>query len=129
MIKTLRRTWLIDIDGVIFPHNGHLNIEYPHYEKALPGVKRFFRLIDKHDKLILLSSRPGRYEKITKWSLSKNNLRYDIILFHLPTGARVLVNDRKLDVPETAFSINLKRNARLEIPIKILKASKVEQIL
>jgi len=51
----LPKTWLIDIDGVIFPHNGYLESAE---ESPLPGVLDFFRALPEHD-VVLFAERPG----------------------------------------------------------------------
>ena len=55
-LSDLRKVWIIDIDGVIFPHNGHLDGR----DKPLPGVLSFFKGISKEDYIIIVTGRKDR---------------------------------------------------------------------
>lgn len=109
--KKLNATWFIDIDGVIFPHNAYLS--QTEIEKPLPGVIDFFRKLDPDDKVVLVTARAKKYELLTINSLNRSNIRYNFILFDLPTGPRVLINDKKESGMDTAYSINVERNVGL----------------
>jgi len=108
-ISTLRHTWLIDIDGTVLEHNGHLKDG----DSLLPGVREFWANIPQHDAIILLSARDERYREHTLAFMVTEGLRFDGALFGLPTGERVLINDRKNSGLPTAFAVNLPRNVGL----------------
>ncbi len=108
-LSPLSHTWLIDIDGTILKHNGYLESN----DQLLEGIKEFWIMIPKNDYIILLTSRSKSYEKRTIEFLNINNLRYNQIVFNLPTGERILLNDTKPSGLQTAIAINLKRNAGL----------------
>ncbi len=110
----LPKTWFIDIDGVIFPHNGYLNLPEGGFEKPLPGVLNFFKKIPKGDIVILCTARKEIYREITEYSLNKAGINYKVLLMELNTGVRVLINDKKNNEMITAYSINLKRNSGLD---------------
>ena len=83
-------------------------------DKLLKGVKLFFRKIPKKDKIIITTSRNKEYSKITIDFLKKNKINFDEIIFNLPFGERILINDIKPKKKlRTAKSINLKRNSGL----------------
>ena len=42
--------------------------------------------------------------------LEENAVRYDMILFNMPMGERIVVNDRKPSGLETAVAVNLDRD-------------------
>ena len=108
--KNLSHTWFIDLDGTILEHNGYL---FKKKDKLLKGVKLFFRKIKK-DKIIITTSRNRKYSKITIKFLKKNKINFDEIIFKLPYGERILINDIKPKKKlRTAKSINLKRNSGL----------------
>jgi hypothetical protein len=109
-LSCLPHTWLIDIDGTIFLHNGHKTGP----DQLLPGVKEFWDAIPEHDCIILLSARMSNEAEQTAAALRAFGLRYDRILYDLPKGERVLVNDRKPGGLVTAHSINLERDAGLQ---------------
>ena len=105
----LKKTWLIDLDGTIIEHNSHINGT----NKLLPGVKKFWKKINKKDIIIILTARESKYRMKTIKFLKDNNLRYNKILFDLNVGERILINDKKPDGLKTSVSINVKRNKGL----------------
>ena len=52
-LSTLAHTWLIDLDGTVLAHNGHLGGQ----DDLLPGVKEFWQQIPAADTVVLLSAR------------------------------------------------------------------------
>jgi len=111
-LSDLPKTWLIDIDGVIFEHNRYLKNNRGK-EKLLPGVKKFFDNVPKGDKIILLSARSKKWKEYTIKQLKINKVRYNAIIFNLPVGERILINDIKPGGLKTAIAINIKRNKGL----------------
>ena len=109
--KNLSHTWFVDLDGTILEHNAYL---IKKKDKLLKGVKSFFRKIPKGDKIIITTSRDKKYSKITINFLRKNKIKFNKIIFNLPFGERILINDIKPKKKmRTAKSINLKRNSGL----------------
>jgi hypothetical protein len=108
-IKKNGKTWFIDIDGVIFEHNGYLksNVDA---EKPLPGITDLFRKIADADVVVLVTARKSSYKEKTIRSLYTNKIRFDYLIMDLPTGARYLINDTKPDGTNTAFAFNLSRD-------------------
>jgi hypothetical protein len=88
-------------------------------DKILDGVIDFFSKIMPQDKVILTTSRQKKYEADLKKFLKKFNLRYDEIIFDLPFGERVLINDKKSSGLKTAYAINKERNAPLLVNFSI----------
>ena len=77
-------------------------------------MKLFFKKIPKKDKIIITTSRNKKYSNITIKFLKKNKIKFDNIIFNLPFGERILINDIKPKKKlRTAKSINLKRNSGL----------------
>ena len=114
-LSALPKTWIIDVDGTIVEHNGYLKGE----DKLLDGVIDFFSKITPKDKVILTTSRQKKYEADLKKFLKKFNLRYDEIIFDLPFGERILINDKKLSGLKTAYAINKDRDAPLLVNFSI----------
>lgn len=100
------KTWVLDIDGVIFTHNGHLRGP----DKLLKNFGNFFKKINSDDYIILLTSRKKKFKKITESALKKYKIRYNRIVFNIPMGERILINDKKADGTPTVFSLNTTRN-------------------
>lgn len=106
--KNLNHTWLIDLDGTIVKHNHYL---LNNKDLLLSGARSFLKKIPKNDVIIFLTSRKNKFKKMTFDFLSKNKIRYNSIIFDLPYGERILINDIKpKNNLKTAISINLKRD-------------------
>ena len=105
-LSSLNHSFIIDIDGTIFKHNGHLDGE----DSLLDGVIEFWQKIPVSDFILLLTSRKEKFKQTTENALKKNGLRFDLIIYDVPTGERVLINDAKPSGLKTAHAINLKRN-------------------
>ena len=106
-LSTLPKTWIIDLDGTIFKHNGYLK---EREEIPLPGVKQIFAQLSYDDYVIITTSRPEKFRQITERNLNKTGIRYNLLLMGLPIGERILINDVKLSGLKTSYAINLKRN-------------------
>jgi hypothetical protein len=105
------KTWFIDLDGTLVVHNGYKNGG----DVLLDGVKEFFENLPKEDFVIITTSRDVNFKIQTVDFLKKNNIRFNDIIFGLPTGERVLINDKKPDGTITSFSLNINRNGGLSI--------------
>ncbi len=108
-LSLLPHTWLIDVDGTIVRHNGH-KLER---EELLEGVREFWSQIPDADVVVLLSARTQAEMGPTLDFLKQHGCRYDHVLFSLPVGERILVNDSKPGGLNTAMSINVKRDTGL----------------
>jgi hypothetical protein len=106
ILSTLPQTWLIDIDGTIFTHNGYLEGGDQLHESA----KTFLESLPESDTIILLTSRTAKHRESTERALQRWNIRYHQIIFDLPTGERILINDRKPRGLDTALAINVERD-------------------
>ena len=106
--KNLSHTWFIDLDGSIVKHNGYI---VDKEDSLLDGVSVFFRNIPTKDIIIITTSRKKKFKKKTIEFLKKNKIRFNEIMFNLPYGERILINDIKPNQKlNTSISINLKRN-------------------
>jgi len=109
-LSSLPHTWIIDIDGTIFKHNGHKE----NGDQLLAGVKEFWQRIPFEDTIILMSAREQLYAEATLDFLHSNSIRYDKVIFGLPKGERILVNDTKPSGLVTAYAINVTRDKGLD---------------
>ncbi len=109
-LSNLRKTWIIDVDGVIFAHNKYLGVKGMS-EKPLPGVVKFMKKIDSKDYVIIITARHERYRSLTQKLLKKNRIRYNLLLMDMPKGERILINDKKPGGLKTAYAINLNRDS------------------
>ena len=106
-LSTLAHTWFIDIDGTIFKHEG---LWEDGEDSLLPGVRDLWNSIPQDDCIILTTARNSFSAEQTKQALKRFNLRYDKIIFDLPVGERIVVNDTKPTGLDTAIAWNVSRN-------------------
>lgn len=114
-LSPLPHTWLFDVDGTLVVHNGHLNGG----DRLLPGVKETFAQIPEHDHIILLTARKEGHSQALEEFLQANGIRYDRILYGMPQGERIVINDCKPSGLKTAYAANKERNAHLDLKVVI----------
>jgi len=114
-LSSLPKTWIIDLDGTILKHNGYKEGK----DELLKGVKEFFDVIPNEDTIIILTSRATKYADQTIKFLKQNKIRYDHIIFNIPFGERILINDKKESGLITAYAINKERNSPFDIKFEI----------
>jgi len=114
-LSSLPKTWIIDLDGTIVRHNGY---KYGK-DELLEGVKDFFNKISNEEEIIILTSRKLEYKEQTINFLKENNIRFNHIIFDLPYGERILINDKKESGLLTAYAINKERDEKINIEIDI----------
>ena len=107
IMSTLAKTWIIDLDGTLLKHNGY---KIDGNDTILDGVKEYLDTIPQDDKIIILTSRKEEYREMTLRFLKNNNIRYDEIIFNIPYGERIVINDRKASGLDMAYSFNINRN-------------------
>lgn len=113
ILSTLSKTWIFDLDGTLLKHNGY---KTDGVDTLLPGAKEYLEEIPSEDKIIIFTSRTDEYREMTIDFLKKHNVRYDEILFNMPMGERIVVNDRKPSGIDMAIAININRDG-FEMPI------------
>lgn len=92
VVSTLPKTWIIDLDGTLLKHNGYL---IDGKDTLLPKSIDFLKQIPPEDYILLLTARSLKYQEQTLEFLKNNNIKYDKIIFEIPPGERVLINDCK----------------------------------
>ncbi len=112
ILSTLPKTWIFDLDGTLVKHNGY---KLDGKDTLLEGAKEYIRSIPAEDKIVIFTSRTDVYKAETLCFLEQNGIRYDEILFNMPMGERIVVNDRKPSGIEMAIAINCDRD-RLRLP-------------
>ena len=115
-LSLLPHTWIIDLDGTVLRHNGYKLGS----DELLPGVERFLDSIPPSDFIIFISAREEEFKEQTVDFLDKCNIRYDTVIFGVPSGERILINDIKPSGLLTAHAINVIRDSGLgELAISI----------
>ena len=107
ILSTLPKTWIFDIDGTIVKHNGY---KIDGHDTLLEGAKEYLGSIPADDRIIILTSRTDEFRQMTLDFLKNNEIRYDDIIFNVPMGERIVVNDRKPSGLNMAIAINLERD-------------------
>lgn len=112
VMTTLGKTWLLDLDGTLVKHNGY---KIDGEDRLLPGAEQLLAQIRPEDTVILLTSRGPECREKTESFLRRHTIRYDHIVFGLPYGERILINDRKPSGREMAFAVNTRRDHACEL--------------
>ncbi len=107
ILSTLPKTWIFDLDGTILKHNGY---KVDGIDTLLVGAKEYLDAIPKEDKIMILTSRTEQYRQMTLDFLERHEIRYDEILFQMPMGERIIINDRKPSGLDMAIAINIDRD-------------------
>lgn len=113
ILSTLSKTWIFDLDGTLLKHNGY---KEDGTDSVLPGVRAYLSGIPSGDKIVILTSRTEEYREETVLFLAQEGIRYDEILFNMPVGERIVVNDRKPSGLDMAVAFNLDRDI-FELPV------------
>jgi len=114
MINRMGRTFFIDIDGTLVRHKTAVEldnmIETPINEELLPGVLELWDHFEIDDCIVITTARRNRHRGITERIFKDNNLRYNMMLFELESGPRILINDTPNISVQKASAINVRRN-------------------
>ena len=112
VLSTLSKTWIFDLDGTLLKHNGY---KIDGFDTVLPGAIEYLKTIPEEDKIVIFTSRTDEYKQMTLNFLKEQGIRYDEILFNMPMGERIIVNDRKPSGLDMSVALNIDRD-RFELP-------------
>ena len=105
MEKISPKTLFVDFDGTTFYHAT---------ENIIPGTKeKFDEWNEKGYTIIITTARPSSAKEQTLRALDENGLQYHAIIFDLPNGDRVVLNDIK-EGKNRAFAINIERDKGID---------------
>ena len=107
VLSTMAKTWFFDLDGTIVKHNGY---KTDGKDTLLSGAKQYLEGLPDCDRVVLVTSRTEECREETLRFLKENHIRYDEILFNLPMGERIIVNDRKPSGLDMAVALNMERD-------------------
>ncbi|MDR1440010.1 MAG: hypothetical protein LBJ10_08385 [Clostridiales bacterium] len=114
VVSALKKTWLLDLDGTLLRHNGYLLGG----DELLDGAEEFLASI-AGDAVVILTARGEECRGETVAFLKGHGIRYDHIVFGLPAGERILMNDRKPSGMATALAINKDRDAPVRCAVAV----------
>lgn len=106
-LSMLPKTWIFDLDGTLLKHNGY---KADGRDTILDGAKEYLDALPAEDFILVLTSRTDEYREMTITFLKENGIRYDEILFHMPMGERIVVNDRKPSGIAMSVAVNMDRD-------------------
>ncbi len=116
-VQHLRKTILCDIDGCIFKHSGSMSgvLDKQNEVELLPGVKEAFRRWDQKSYcVVLITARKECMKELTEKQLAKFGLFYDQLIMGVGNGARIVINDHKVNddgsITPRALAFDLPRN-------------------
>lgn len=105
------KTIFIDIDGTVLRHNGDLSKQMLTPAIVLPEVmERFNEWNRKGYYIVLTTGRKECMREMTVKALLDNGIFYDQLVMGLPRGERILINDTKPDMDQTARAFVVVRN-------------------
>lgn len=107
ILSTLPKTWVFDLDGTLLKHNGY---KIDGYDTVLDGAAEYLHKLPENDRIVLFTSRTEECRQMTVDFLKTAGIRYDVILFGMPMGERIMVNDRKPSGLDMAVALNLDRD-------------------
>ena len=107
ILSTLPKTWIFDLDGTLLKHNGY---KLDGEDSLLEGAKEYLDNLPREDRIVIFTSRKDIYREMTLDFLARNAVRYDDILFEMPMGERIIVNDRKPSGIDMAVAVNCDRD-------------------
>lgn len=111
-LSSLGHTWILDLDGTLVKHNGY---KIDGEDSFLEGVEAFLESITPKDMVIILTSRTKEYSGQTEAFLQEHKVRYDAIIYDVPYGERILVNDDKPSGLRTAIAVRKERDGGLHL--------------
>jgi hydroxymethylpyrimidine pyrophosphatase-like HAD family hydrolase len=119
------KTWFVDFDGTLVTHSSHRSDT----DTILNGTKLFFEeVVGELDHVIITTARSCEHRERIERFLKSHGIRFSLIICGLPSGARIVLNDKKPDGSITAYAYNLERDEGIinEIFPMILKSSELE---
>lgn len=124
--EELDKTWFVDLDGTVLKHRTNDEIDSfinkygkkSHLEEVpLVDRIRFFRNLPKSSSIIITTARLEHQREHTLRTLDHLKIPYNNIIFNIPSGPRVVVNDIKPPLTvgnkhylDTAYALNVDRN-------------------
>ena len=112
-------TFFLDIDGCLLNHRGHWEGMMDMEPEVLPGVlDKLNEWKANGDMVIITTARPEATRAVTMAQLHHVGIYYKVhyrdLLMEIHAGKRIVVNDAKPDMPETAGHVVLERNSGFE---------------
>ena len=115
-LSNLSHVWIFDLDGTLVKHNKYKTGE----DEWVDGALDFIKSRPNSDFVLILTGRELKYKKQTIDFLNKYSVRFNKIIFGLPLGERILINDTKPSGLMCARALNVERDKGLkDITVRI----------
>lgn len=115
-LSPLGHTWLLDLDGTILKHNGY---KMDGEDSFLEGALEWLRALPPEDCILFVTSRKKEQQEETESFLKKHQVSFHAVVYDLPYGERILINDEKPSGLATAFAVNSKRDVFPSLEIEV----------
>ncbi|HEY1778781.1 MAG TPA: hypothetical protein VGG41_21670 [Solirubrobacteraceae bacterium] len=116
VLSPLGHTWLLDLDGTLVKHNGHLA---DGRDTLLAGADELLAQIPPGDLVVIITSRTEEHREVTLRFLADHGIRYDHIIFNAPFGERIVLNDAKPSGLVTAVALNGARDQAPSLRVRV----------
>lgn len=107
VLSPLPHTWFLDLDGTILLHNGYKDNGI---DSFVSGAEEFLKSLPAEDKIIFVTSRLKKYQEVTESFLHEHNIKFSEIIYEIPYGERIVINDSKPSGLQTAIACCVNRN-------------------
>ena len=116
IVSPLGKTWILDLDGTIVKHNGY---KLDGKDSFLDGAKEFLASIPEDDVILFITSRKSKYKELTEGFLNEHGVRYHHILYDMPYGERILINDKKPSGLPMSVAVNTERDVFMKTRFEV----------
>jgi hypothetical protein len=107
VLSPLGHTWILDLDGTLVKHNGHL---LDGFDTLLDGAQAFLDQIPDGDLVLIVTARTEEHRERTEAFLLEHGVRYHHLIMGAPYGERIVVNDAKPSGLATAIAVGTERD-------------------
>jgi len=115
-LSPLGHTWILDLDGTLVKHNGHLA---DGTDTLLDGAMAFLDQIPAGDMVLILTARTEEHREKTEAFLAEHGIRYDQLILGAPHGERIVVNDAKPSGLRTALAVCTERDQAPSVTVAV----------
>tara|TARA_R110002020_G_scaffold46539_24_gene132429 strand:- start:5194 stop:5571 length:378 start_codon:yes stop_codon:yes gene_type:complete len=107
----LRKTIFLDVDGTLVKHKGNLHDMLTQEPIVINGtLEKLHEWRDQGYYIVITTARPKSNKNLLIEQLNAAGIVFDDIIIGLPSGRRVVINDKKPDMIHTAAGITLERD-------------------
>ena len=106
---------MLDLDGTLVKHNGY---KTDGHDTLLDGIDTLSQ-IKEEDMVIIVTARDRKYAAQTEGFLTGNGIRYNHIIYNVPYGERILINDMKPSGLPMSVAIDTDRDRACRVRFEV----------